>query len=696
MKKKTIMIIGIIIILILGIGVSFAYWMMNLEQRDQNLIASDCFQMSFDGENAIQLQNAYPIPKKDLETDFFPTAVPYHFTITNICSNVAHASINIETLPVDKKINDDYIDVILYPGEEKITENPTILSNASYKLTSNQKNPSKVIQEAESAYHLTDFSLNGKEKKEFNLLLFLDEDTPPMQVSNWKGKITINSFYEYQYSEEILNGAIPDLSDGKLVPVVIYTNETPSDVEYSNEENKVGGRVEKADITDTRDPWYSYKDKKWANAVILRDGLSDTYQPGDEIPESDIESYFVWIPRYKYRLKEDEKTYDEYTGVINIGNKNSVSEFYNDETVKGNKALNNAFEIEFENNTIKPSEGKNSGDWQTHPAFVAFNSNGFWVGKFETGYLGANNKTAAQVNQEEPSKVIIKPSVYSWRNINVSNAFYTSYNYKRELESHMMKNSEWGAVAYLTQSKYGRCDGNNGPCEEVRINNNSNFITGYSAKNEPTVGEPAYNSTDSVLLGEDGNNGYQYYNSSSVQSSTTGNYYGVYDMSGGAYEYVMGVIQGEENNKVPASGRNSSSNSGFKGPYSYCQENGATNGEICGDNIENKDGLDWPSSKYYDLYDYSISEQQYQRGILGDATKEFGPIYSTGWPRSNGSYYSRYLGSYNADLMLFVRSSNPWFGRGAAYAAGTDAGIGAFDGSYGSMGSGSFRVILTP
>ena len=46
--------------------------------------------------------------------------------------------------------------------------------------------------------------------------------------------------------------------------------------------------------------------------------------------------------------------------------------------------------------------------------------------------------------------------------------------------------------------------------------------------------------------------------------------------------------------------------------------------------------------------------------------------------------------------MLFVRSSNPWFGRGAAYAAGTDAGIGAFDGSYGSMGSGSFRVILTP
>ena len=59
---------------------------------------------------------------------------------------------------------------------------------------------------------------------------------------------------------------------------------------------------------------------------------------------------------------------------------------------------------------------------------------------------------------QQNTEVVIKPSVYSWRNINVSNAFYTSYNYKRDLESHMMKNTEWGAVAYLTQSKYGRCD----------------------------------------------------------------------------------------------------------------------------------------------------------------------------------------------------------------------------------------------
>ena len=43
------------------------------------------------------------------------------------------------------------------------------------------------------------------------------------------------------------------------------------------------------------------------------------------------------------------------------------------------------------------------------------------------------------------------------------------YNYKRDMDSHMMKNTEWGAVAYLSLSNYGI----NG---EVRINNSSTFL----------------------------------------------------------------------------------------------------------------------------------------------------------------------------------------------------------------------------
>ena len=43
-----------------------------------------------------------------------------------------------------------------------------------------------------------------------------------------------------------------------------------------------------------------------------------------------------------------------------------------------------------------------------------------------------------------------------------------------------MKNTEWGAVAYLQHSQYGSH-------EKVRINNNSNYLTGYAAIHEPTT-----------------------------------------------------------------------------------------------------------------------------------------------------------------------------------------------------------------
>ena len=44
-----------------------------------------------------------------------------------------------------------------------------------------------------------------------------------------------------------------------------------------------------------------------------------------------------------------------------------------------------------------------------------------------------------------------------------------------------MKNTEWGAVAYLHHSKYGSH-------KNIRTNNNSSHLTGYAAINEPTLG----------------------------------------------------------------------------------------------------------------------------------------------------------------------------------------------------------------
>ena len=42
----------------------------------------------------------------------------------------------------------------------------------------------------------------------------------------------------------------------------------------------------------------------------------------------------------------------------------------------------------------------------THPAFLAFDTLGLWVGKFETGYDGATSIASAQVNSFNTSRNI--------------------------------------------------------------------------------------------------------------------------------------------------------------------------------------------------------------------------------------------------------------------------------------------------
>ena len=385
--------------------------------------------------------------------------------------------------------------------------------------------------------------------------------------------------------------ALPTLGSG-MIPVTISNNGT---VKYA----------------DTNSNWYNYCDKLWANAVIL---LSGSYKVGDTIPESAIESYFVWIPRFRYKLWN--------TGTASKGP--------------------HSIEIEFETKDTTPSTGSNNGEWLTHPAFTSFNSNGFWVGKFETGYKGATSTSAAQVNSNDSSKVIIKPNVYSWRNITVGNIFLTSYNYKRNLDSHMMKNTEWGAVAYLSHSKYGIG-------YEININNNSSYKTGYSAL--PSTNQQTYPGTYG-----DGSSYNQAYNTEiGYLASTTGNITGVYDMSGGTWEYVAGYISGK-----PGSSGLTASN--------Y-------------------------NSKYFDVYNALSTITSYQYRILGDATGEMSPFKNY----LDGDNNSRYHSSWYASHAYFVDSSLPWFSRGGNFSNGVLAGQFYFDrhtgASYGSVG---FRLVLTP
>ena len=379
---------------------------------------------------------------------------------------------------------------------------------------------------------------------------------------------------------------------------------------------------------DTSKVWYNYCDKVWANAVILNSGAS--YKVGDTIKESDIQSYFVWIPKYKYKL------WNTGTASKNIHEIDIVFDTTDTTDISG---------VSCKTPMTSGSSGNcKNGEYMTHPAFISMGVNGFWAGKFETGYKGATSATAAQVNSSDSSKIIIKPNSYSWRNSTVMNMFTASYNYKRAMNSHMMKNTEWGAVAYLSHSKYGIN-------AEVNINNNSSYKTGYSAL--PSTNQQTYPGTYG-----DGNTYNNAYNTSiGYLATTTGNISGIYDMSGGAHEYVASYMSGQLGS------------SGFS----------ATT-------LANYD------SKYYDVYSSSSTMTSYQYRILGDATGEMGPFKTY----LDGDNNSRYHNSWYGDLSRFVDSAYPWFLRGGHYDHGVLAGQFYFyrgtGGAYTYIG---FRLVLS-
>ena len=418
-----------------------------------------------------------------------------------------------------------------------------------------------------------------------------------------------------KYTEGILNGADPVLGTG-MIPVTIDDD----------------GKVKYANVNT---PWYKYAAKKWANAVILVKTPSQSYKVGDTILEKDIESYFVWIPRYSYKIWDT----GNYTGYQTFGTlKDSAAEAATENATSLRKITGNARLIDIQFGASKNDNGTAVGQYHTNEAFTAFDTKGLWVGKFETGY---NQMTStgvpidstswstgnAQQNVVDSSRIVVKPNVYSWRNITVGNMFKNAIEYETALKSHMMKNTEWGAVAYLSHSVYGI--GN-----EININNNSSYKTGYSAAaNTDQSSYPGESGTKTVSDNEGPAVTQAYNTPTGYLASTTGNITGVYDMSGGAHEYVASYMDGHGVN------------------------NDITSTELA-------------KTQYFDKYSGSSTWTSFNQRKLGDATGEMGPFYyyydKDKNPRIHNAWY--------ADYSHFVDSTYPWFHRGGFYNNGVLAG----------------------
>ena len=341
-------------------------------------------------------------------------------------------------------------------------------------------------------------------------------------------------------SEEQINALIEELNkklpedkpDEPTEEEPVFTTVTnPPDIEGFNKTNTyyVAWNIESSpyEINNTipisENPpsnWYDYTEgiNHWANIKTTGGGN---------------DCYWVWIPRYAYKVPTRSSTaqtieikFLEGTSNVPIGETEAIT-----------------------NTTPTP------GTWVVHPAFTNSGNGGFgeiegiWVAKFEASSSQVSeatvttNLTTTGGGNTTSLQVRVIPNVTSWRGITVGNIFTVCRNLTTDgnsvegatnVDSHMMKNTEWGACAYLSRSVYGK---NGAVWNNPYYNNTTNYstITGLCGTSQDA-------STTDV------NHIYKYNTEVGINASTTGNVYGIFDMAGGSWEYVAAVLSSDLSN----------------------------------------------------------------------------------------------------------------------------------------------------
>ena len=290
---------------------------------------------------------------------------------------------------------------------------------------------------------------------------------------------------------------------------------------------------------------------------------------GTIISMNDINTMWVWIPRYSYTIKKEDGSTDYYGKKLQIS---TQSKFPNEGEL-------GEIDVKFiSKNENHLGNARYTGDtidgWRTNEAFNFDNTprDGLWFAKFEAAgkfpyYCdGSENKTC------DISNVVVKPGVSLKGSPDVSGYFYIARTMQKEGnpygfdsksgDLHMLKNDEWGAATYLYQSQYGKYGNNDYDIQSKLIFPNASGTTGNSAGRASglMVDVSAY---DDLTTSDTGKG------QAGPGASTTGTIYGIYDMVGGLAEAVMGVLAYKGDLNIPMAGINDYSFSGFNGMVLY-------------------------------------------------------------------------------------------------------------------------------
>ena len=429
------------------------------------------------------------------------------------------------------------------------------------------------------------------------------------------------------YSASIMYTATAKPKPAPIVdPTICKSGDPKNDCQVDLDPNmipvKYTGSTTNAQWTSLANPedssnqgnWYNYNNKQWANALTVKKEALAKYKGQTKVVEqSDILGFWVYIPRYAYEVMRRDGTDSP------VSAQNFLISFEKTTTPKrypaacGITGKDYRTECDLNRDYIK-GQPSNAGTWATHPAFTFGTKelNGIWFAKFETTWNGSRptvlpgkSHIGGVYDIGNYYSVAKSLGVYDPQNVGGRSVSATQNSHHlAKLSSHMVNNNDWGAAAYLGASKYGA--GYNG----VHINP------------------------------EQHNAGHNYNTNDGQLTSTTNNTTGIYDMSGGSWEYVAASY---------------TTNLNESGVSSY------------GDYFGTK-----AHPPYINTYNFSDTNSCTFATCGGQA------LYETdSWNRTS-----------------FVTSSLPWFNRGGYYSASL-SGLFYADGYFGAVLD-AFRVALAP
>ena len=435
--------------------------------------------------------------------------------------------------------------------------------------------------------------------------------------------------------------------------------------------DKDGNEIEVT--ADNQDNWYDYDKQEWANA-ITKDS------------DGNITGYWVWIPRYAYKIESGR--YTSTAGKISVKFLQGTS----------NKDENNA-EI---SQNYPETTGETMSDYVVHPSFTDGSENsknnhymngewdkeiaGYWVAKYAAGFQECTQTVANDGTVTEPttnlanvkysdknytkntysinaisqtltalpkmSYPVFKPLTYAYNVISTGDAYILSQQIAKarnfyglnstKTDSHQMKNSEWGAVVYLTQSSYGR--------DREKVTIKSKSFKNANSKNIWAI------------------TGYAENTANGIKASSTNNKNGIFDLSGCVVEYTAAYI---------SNGNENISNYG----KSYASTTANSNGYLT------------LSTKYATVYPYSDSNDSYSGNYNMYLDKKT-TTYGFGDAILETSNSGADLTSWNEQSSWFLRTGNTFFQRGGKFDKGS-AGIFNFVSYQGcAIWDGGFRSVL--